>query len=58
MDSYNYGFFKEYIFIIKNTWKDKQLSVLTKGVKSLDFRLNFSICLQSFNVRTELGLVL
>lgn len=51
-------FFKEYIFIIKNTRKDKQLSVLTKGVKSLDFRLNFSICLQSFNVRTELGLVL
>lgn len=58
MDSYNYGFFKEYIFIIKNTWKDKQLSVLTKGVKSLGFRLNFSICLQSFNVRTELELVL
>lgn len=37
MDSYNYGFFKEYIFIVKNTWKDKQLSVLTKGVKSLGF---------------------
>lgn len=50
---------KEYIFIVKNTWKDKQLSFLVKGEK-VCFQFNLSVYLKSFIVpkRTCSGLLM